>query len=221
MQRVASLCNRTGAIGLVSFRRDNLRTLHVAWLDRYAEIHLYNDWCYPLRYRAPMRHDADSTNDHQRKYGDRTLRLTVTEAAGVMGISGEAVRQRIKRGTLTTEKDSSGSVFVLLVDDQHRQDGDRPRKDADSTGDSTDLVASLEEQVAYLKETVAKRDEEIRRRDHLLAAALERIPAIEAPAEERESPVTAAESRGNGTGSEDREVPQERRSWWRHFFGLQ
>ncbi len=37
-----------------------------------------------------------------------------------------------------------------------------------------------------------KRDEEIRRKDHLLAAALERIPAIEeAPAEPREAPDTA------------------------------
>jgi hypothetical protein len=42
------------------------------------------------------------------------------------------------------------------------------------------LVESLLEQVAYLKETVEKRDEEIRRRDHLLAAALERIPPLEA-----------------------------------------
>src|SRR5215217_1432271 len=135
-----------------------------------------------------MRHDGDRTTDS-------TMRLTVPEAAGVMGISAEAVRQRIKRGTLPTEKDATGTVFVLLdealVADRTRQDGDRIRKDADikgdrtrQYGDSTDLVESLQEQVEYLKETVAKRDEEIRRRDHLLAAALERIPAIEeAPSE--------------------------------------
>ena len=61
------------------------------------------------------------------------------------------------------------------------------------------LVESLLEQVAYLKETVDKRDEEIRRQDHLLAAALERIPALEAPPD-----TTLSEPRGScETASEE------------------
>src|SRR5829696_797978 len=61
------------------------------------------------------------------------------------------------------------------------------------------LVESLLEQVAYLKETVEKRDEEIRHRDHLLAAALERIPALEAPPD-----TTLSEPRGSReTASEE------------------
>ena len=48
------------------------------------------------------------------------------------------------------------------------------------------MVRSLEDQVAYLRQQLATRDEELRRKDHLLAAALERIPAIEAPSEPRQ-----------------------------------
>src|SRR5215208_7142019 len=46
-----------------------------------------------------------------------TLRLPVNEAAAVLGISTEATRQRVKRGTLPTERDEEGNVFVLLDDD--------------------------------------------------------------------------------------------------------
>jgi hypothetical protein len=174
-----------------------------------------------------MRHDVDITGEQERTNGDGTLRLTVPEAAGVMGISAEAVRQRIKRGTLPTEKDASGTVHVLLneaqVGDSTRHVGGRTRKDDDSTTDSTVLVESLREQVEYLKETVARRDEEIRRRDHLLAAALERIPAIEAPPEASGSPETAAgEPHSTHAPPESQGPPQERkRTWWREFLGME
>jgi hypothetical protein len=156
-----------------------------------------------------MRHDGDITND-------RTLRLTVPEAAEVLGISAEAVRQRIKRRTLTTEKDADGSVFVLL-------DGDITRHNADRTNDITGDLAlmqahldSMNEQVSYLKAVIQVRDEELRRKDHLLAALTERLPELEPPRETRESPETAS------PGAEG-EVPieEERRSWWRVLLGFQ
>jgi hypothetical protein len=154
-----------------------------------------------------MRHDIDSTHGEHRTNGDRTMRLTVPEAAGVMDISAEAVRQRIKRGTLPTEKYSTGTVHVILSDSLV----------GDSTPDSTALIESLREQVAYLKETVAKRDEEIRRRDHLLAAALEHIPALEEPSEARESPVSSSGEASKGAASPEHQ-PSQRRSWLQRFF---
>jgi hypothetical protein len=59
--------------------------------------------------------------------------------------------------------------------------------------------------------------EEARRKDHLLAAALERIPEIEAPSEPSDLPVNAPGGDG-GTGGEPSD--QERPSWWRRFFGF-
>src|SRR5215210_6405909 len=51
-------------------------------------------------------------------------RFTVPEAAEVLGISPEAVRARIHRGTLRKEKAPDGTVYVRLNDDQSRSNGD-------------------------------------------------------------------------------------------------
>ena len=167
-----------------------------------------------------------------RQDGDRTMRLTVHEAAGAMGISAEAVRQRIKRGTLETKKDPNGTVRVLL-------DADRTRNDARTDGDrTTDRTADqalitahlnhLEQEVAFLRAELQRREqdhrEESRRKDHLLAAALERVPQLEAPAspESRDAPQAAAEEPESmdtpSTSAAPQEAP-ERRSWWRRWFG--
>jgi len=65
-------------------------------------------------------------------------RLPVTEAANILGISTEATRQRIKRGTLPTERDEEGNVFVLLK----RTAADSTRKDANGTDDGTHTNAN-------------------------------------------------------------------------------
>ena len=49
------------------------------------------------------------------------------EAAKILGITPEAVRQRLKRGTLAKEKAPDGTVYVLLYTDQDRHNVDLPR----------------------------------------------------------------------------------------------
>ncbi len=167
-----------------------------------------------------MRHDADSTDD-------RTKKLTVSEAAGALGISAEAVRQRIKRGTVDTQKDAGGTVYVLLDADMTRTNADST---TDMTADQADLVETLREQVAYLREQLDQerqtRTEERRRHDTLLAQLMQRIPELEAPAspEPRESPTEASEA--SDSTSPPYEQPgqtarpqEERRSWWQRMFG--
>jgi hypothetical protein len=154
-----------------------------------------------------MHSDADRTSD-------RTLGLLVPDAAAALGISAEAVRARIKRGTLNTRKDDDGTVYVLL-------DADRARQGGDGTGDLTNaqalIIKRLENEVGFLRA-------ELERKDHLLAAALERIPPAleEAPSEARESPESAGFGSGSTQGREEQEKPQNsssRRSWWRRWFG--
>jgi len=162
-----------------------------------------------------MRHDGDST-------ADRTLRLTVSEAAGALGISAEAVRQRIKRGTIATEKDAGGTVYVLVDADSTRTNADST---TDMTGDKVDLVETLREQVAYLREQVDQerqtRTEERRRHDTLLAQLMQRIPELEAPSETRDSSPEAASERGaRGDASESSQEPAQRRSWLLRWFGF-
>jgi hypothetical protein len=155
--------------------------------------------------------------------GDRTgeaRRLTVPEAAEALGISPEAVRTRLSRGKLQSVKES-GRVFVLLDPDITKSNTDRTK---DIT-DQTELVEALRSEVAHLRQELEIRTEEIRRRDHLLAAALERIPEIEAPQDaprdERESPTEGAGTTSGTPGPPEAETGGERRrSWWREFFGF-
>jgi hypothetical protein len=121
------------------------------------------------------------------------------EAADVLGLTVDAVRKRVKRGTLESEKGPDGRLYVFLDTDPdtdvHRSDTDR-------------LISTLEEQLRLEREAHA----EARR---LLAAALERIPAIEAPSEPSGSPVPPSEGEPDTTGPPE----AERRPWWRRVFG--
>src|SRR5215212_129100 len=91
-------------------------------------------------------------------------RLTVHDAARTLGISEDAVRMRVKRGTLDAEREG-GRLYVLLDDDP-----------------TTEPTAELRDRVRYLEGIITTRDEEIRRRDVIISQLTDRIPAIEAPA---------------------------------------
>ena len=54
--------------------------------------------------------------DRTDRPGSTDQRLTVPEAAELLGITAEAVRMRIKRGTLHSER-RDGRVFVVLGPD--------------------------------------------------------------------------------------------------------
>jgi hypothetical protein len=107
-------------------------------------------------------------------------RFTVAEAAVVLQLSAEAVRSRIKRGSLQSVKEGN-TVYVLLDADQAR-----PNR-APTNDQTTTLIASLQDQVAYLRGELARREEthleESRRKDSIIAALTQRIPEIEAPKE--------------------------------------
>ena len=100
-------------------------------------------------------------------------RLTVKDAADALGISSDAVRTRIQRGTLRSIHER-GRVWVVL-------DPDETRSNTDRSIDQIELVHELRARVAFLEGQLKIRTEENRRKDHLLAAALERIPALEPP----------------------------------------
>jgi hypothetical protein len=162
-------------------------------------------------------------------------RLDTKQAAQILGISSDAVHKRAKRGVLESEKGSDGRVYVwidVLDEDLDNLDdgpdnfyaGDNHEHVEDARGDRNSLVESMQDQIEYLRLQLDKEREANRENRRLLAAALERIPAIEAPPDtppqepsrgERESPVTASEERGNG----DAEEKHKKRSWWQRLFG--
>src|SRR5215208_4947338 len=135
-------------------------------------------------------------------------RLTVKEAADALGISSEAVRTRIQRGTLRSIHER-GRVWVVF-------DPDETRSNTDRTTDQTELVDELRSRVAFLEGQLKIRTEENRRKDHLLAAALERIPPqLEAPSEPPGDAEKNAAPRPGTPGPPETET----RPWWRRMFG--
>jgi excisionase family DNA binding protein len=139
--------------------------------------------------------------------GDRTHGLTVTEAADQLGISVEAVRQRLKRGTLRHTK-REGRVYVHLDDDQP----------TDRTTDHDALVESLREQLEQLRQQLERADERDRENRRLLAAALERIPPQLEPPKSPETVEEApegAEPRSAAGGAQE----GSKQPWWRRWLG--
>jgi excisionase family DNA binding protein len=129
-------------------------------------------------------------------------RVTVQEAARLLGISEGAVRARIHRGTLETERDS-GTVYVRLNADDT----------ANERTEQSELVQTLREYNAALERQLNAEREASAELRRIVAGLVQRIPELEAPSEPRESPETATE-----TAEGAREGTQQR-PWWRRIFG--
>lgn len=126
--------------------------------------------------------------------------VTQQEAATELGISTEAVRMRVRRGSLESHKDEEGRVVVWVVaarSEDRTESAQATGRRADEPGPHLErLLQNQEREIEYLRSVIATRDEEIRRRDHLLAAALERIPELPestAPQEAQSGPETGHE----------------------------
>jgi excisionase family DNA binding protein len=130
-------------------------------------------------------------------------RVTVQEAARLLGISEGAVRARIHRGTLETERDS-GTVYVRLNAD-------------DTTNERTEqseLVQTLREYNAALERQLNAEREASAELRRIVAGLVQRIPELEAPTEPRESSETPPAT----TEEVEERRPEERVPWWRRWF---
>jgi excisionase family DNA binding protein len=106
-------------------------------------------------------------------------RLTVAQAAARLGVSQDAVRKRIKRGTIEYEQGQDGRLHVYLDPlevYETRQDraGDEPTER---------LAWAQHQEIEFLRRELETRTEEIRRRDSIMAALTQRIPELEAPSQ--------------------------------------
>lgn len=147
-----------------------------------------------------------------------THRMTIPDAARALGLTSEAVRGRVKRGTLPSERADDGTVYVLVEGDQvatdHQPTADPPRDQSELVDELRDRIESLERQL----EDANTRDRENRR---LLAAALERMPELESHEQregrDRSDPGDAQEDHSSEPSPEAHSGSQ--RPWWRRWFG--
>jgi hypothetical protein len=93
----------------------------------------------------------------------------------------DAIRKRVQRGTIAHEKDPDGRVWILLDADRTRHDTGRDTVGRRQDHEPDALISAKDETIATLREQLQAERQAHAEARRLLAAALERIPAIEAP----------------------------------------
>lgn len=145
-------------------------------------------------------------------------RVTVPEAAELMGVTQSAVRKRMQRGTIPWDKDGEGRIYVYVDPSETSPGTGKDRARDKATGQSRDeLLEAYREQVDFLRR-------ELERKDTLLMSLMQRIPELEAPSEPREASEKGPEDPGWGSITPDEQQESSeppKRSWWREFFGLE
>lgn len=157
-------------------------------------------------------------------------RLTVQEAAEFLGTSVDAVRMRARRGSLVSEKEPDGRVYVWV-------DGDSSETKHEPNGESSALISAKDETFATLWEQLQAERQAHAEARRIIAGLVERIPALEAPSEPPGAQESAAgesesaEPRSSIGGSQESayrppdtaEWPVRggslTRPWWRRVFG--
>ena len=156
-------------------------------------------------------------------------RHSIPDAAKVLALTEEAVRQRVKRGTLDSIK-VDGKLFVLLEGDRSSDvsNGEKRRgtdtssdTSNDISGDTSRLVDALEDEVAHLRRQLDQANERDRENRRIIAGLVQRVPELEAAPEPRDIPMTSSDSAGKGDDAlSEQQEPVQRRSWlYRFFFG--
>jgi hypothetical protein len=154
--------------------------------------------------------------------------LDVKLAAEELGISSDAVRKRIARGTLRSAKDDDGSVQVWLDGTYEGLDedppGDQPKGWTEAGHRRDDLIDAKDEALRDLRDQLEHMRRESERKDAIImqlsqasAALAARVPELEASTEPRESWKSASESSPDGNGREE-EREKRRRGWWARVF---
>src|SRR5215212_6326524 len=145
--------------------------------------------------------------------------ITVAHAAERLGISKEAVRKRISRETLRSDKDPDGTVRVYVPS------SGTPA----ATFDRDELIAELRARIEDLRTDRDAWRDQARRSDYMASTAMERTRELESRLRELEAPAqdeATSEAQGSPdsaapTPTDAGEGPQTgtRRPWWRRIIG--
>jgi hypothetical protein len=132
-------------------------------------------------------------------------RVSLREASSLLDISKDAVRQRIRRGTIESEKGEDGRVYVFVGPDQVRAPRQAAQQHPDHAGHAypqhedrqhtAPLVEELRDRVRFL-------ERELERKDAILLNMTEAMKALNPPATQeptekpREAPTGPTEQPG-------------------------
>ena len=154
-------------------------------------------------------------------------REDVKGAAEALGVTVEAVRKRIARGTLRSEKGPDGTRYVWLdegPDHGRAGNGTGPDVRVDALLDAKEqTIGELRERVDQLGRILETRDEELRRKDTIIMQMAQRIPELPpSPLQEpRDVHDRGAEASGGveATAHNGGAQTDTRRPWWLRWLG--
>lgn len=138
-----------------------------------------------------------------------------------------AVRSRVKRGTLATER-LGNKVYVILSRDEPSPNIGEPTDEPSAHLHQDRLIESYEARIESLERHLRAEREAHGESRRIIAGLVQRIPELEAPPQTPEEAESVAESASEGAAgrteeaedsTEERGETSERRPWWRRIFG--
>jgi hypothetical protein len=121
------------------------------------------------------------------------------EAADELGVSVEAIRKRVQRGSIRSDKDPDGRRYVYL---DAGRDPQAP----------VELVDVLRAQVEDLRGRLDKETEANRENRRIIAGLIERVPELE------QRPQSGGEAPDRGAVPDEAQAGTQRLPWWRRWF---
>jgi len=146
-------------------------------------------------------------------------RVPVAEAARRLGLTPDAVRKRLSRGSLPHDRDQDGLIHVYISSTAGVQDESETEQESVQDSGQDTYINALEDQIRFLRQ-------ELERKDAILLRLAERVPELESA--ERSESKDRSDSEGSGGVTprpDDREAhsgshesAEGARPWWRRIF---
>jgi hypothetical protein len=155
--------------------------------------------------------DTNGGTSHERP----AVRVTVPEAAEMVGVTQRAIRKRVQRGTIPWDKESEGRVYVYVNPSDTNSEAGKDRARNTATGQSYDEGAGSLQRAGRVSAAGAGAQGHT---PHVLSAA---DPGTTRPLR---GPRTVREALGGHSQGQRPPEQQEaslRRVWWRKFFGFE
>src|ERR671912_39471 len=173
-----------------------------------------------------IRHMVGSGQDTNSS-GRANERLTISEAAALLGVHPNTVRNRVKAGIYRAEKVVTENGQTWMIDrnsilnnplpkgSQQPHSQRQPQVEIQATQLVQDLLRPFVEDLGRVREELGaervRREQAEQERDKLIAE-------LEALREAREAPETVSEEPAGNHAARTPHDPVERPSWWRRFF---
>ena len=162
-------------------------------------------------------------------------RLSVMEAAERLGVTRDAIHKRIRRGSIRHEQGEDGRFYVYLETSTLGLDSSVDMSKDESKAEALErLLENQQDRISFLERELERRGDETERLHQIVAGLTRataelsaRMPELEPPKEPPGAPESADDQhqgRGPapdaGSPQSSAEPQEERRSWWREFFGF-